>query len=186
MVTVSALWLPILLSSVLVFIASSIVHMVLTFHKSDYRKLPDEENVLESMRKTGIPPGDYAFPFAASNKEMASSEMAEKYKRGPVGLLTILPSGPPAMGKSLLLWFVYSLIIGVFVAYVTGRTLPPEASYLIVFRISSTTAFMAYAFAHSHNLIWKGQSLGTTIKFWMDGLIYGLLTAGVFASLWPN
>jgi len=186
MVTVTALWLPILLSAVIVFIVSAIIHMVLPYHRSDYKKLPDEQNTLESLRKAGVSPGDYAFPFPASTKDMGSPEMLEKYKNGPVGMVTLLPSSPPAMGKSLIIWFVYSIVIGVFVAYVTGRTLPADAPYLMVFRVSSTVAFMAYAFAHAHNLIWKGQSWSTTIKYFIDGLIYGLLTAGVFSWLWPN
>ena len=45
MVSISALWLPILLSAVIVFVASSIIHMVLPVHRGDYRKLPEEDRV---------------------------------------------------------------------------------------------------------------------------------------------
>ena len=44
------LWLPILLSAVFVFVASSVLHMVLPIHKGDYKKPPGEDAVLESMR----------------------------------------------------------------------------------------------------------------------------------------
>jgi len=123
MVTITALWLPILLASVLVFIASAIIHMVLPYHKGDYKKLPNEEEALEGLRKEKVSPGDYAFPFPDSPKDISSPEMAEKYRKGPVGLLTILPSAPPAMGKSLFLWFIFILIVGIFTAYVSGRSL---------------------------------------------------------------
>ncbi len=53
MVYVTALWLPILLSTVLVFIASSIIHIVLPYHRSDHKKLPNEEKLLEAMRNGG-------------------------------------------------------------------------------------------------------------------------------------
>src|SRR6266851_8791731 len=43
MVSLSALWLPIVLSAVIVFVASSIMYMLLPYHRSDYRKLPEED-----------------------------------------------------------------------------------------------------------------------------------------------
>src|SRR5215471_15278138 len=122
MVPITALWLPILLSAVIVFVASSIIHMVLPLHKSDYRKLPDEDKVLEALRATGLTPGPvYHFPHC-THKDMKSPDTVERFKRGPVGWITIMPSGAPAMGKFLGQWFVYCVLIGVFVAYLTGRT----------------------------------------------------------------
>ena len=106
MVPLTALWLPILLSTVLVFVASAIMHMVLTYHKSDFRKLPDEERVTDALRNAGVGPGrNTSFPYY-SFEEMKSPAVIEKLKRGPVGFMTVLPSGPPAMGKSLFQWFV--------------------------------------------------------------------------------
>ena len=43
MITITELWLPILLSAVFVFIASSIFHMVIPLHKGDYKKLSGED-----------------------------------------------------------------------------------------------------------------------------------------------
>src|SRR6266705_1261671 len=145
MVPVTALWLPILLSAVIVFVASSIIHMVLPFHKSDYRKLPEEDRVLDTLRAAGVTPGrTYHFPYC-THKEMKSPEVVERFKRGPVGLLTVIPSGPPAMGKYLGQWFLYCVVIGVFVAYLAGRTLSGGTQYLEVFRVAGTTAFLDYA-----------------------------------------
>jgi len=186
MVYLSELWLPIVLSTVVVFVASSVMHMVLKYHQSDYKKLPNEEGVLEAVRKTGASPGTYFFPHCRDMKELKSPEVMEKFKRGPVGLLTVLPSGPPAMPKALVMWFLYCLAISFVVAYLTGRTVSAGAEYLTVFRVAGTVAFLGYAAAHASNSIWKGELWATTLKHMFDGLVYGLLTAGVFGWLWPR
>ena len=117
---------------------------------------------------------------------MKSPEVAEKFKRGPVGHLTVIPSGAPAMGKFMGQWFVYCLLIGVFVAYLTGRTRIAGTPYLEVFRVAGATAFLGYAGAVIQDSIWKGQTWGITFKHIVDGLIYALLTAGTFGWLWPR
>ena len=185
MVPLAALWLPILLSAVIVFVGSSIMHMVLPYHRSDYSQLPDEDKILIALRSVALKRGLYVFPFC-THKDMKSPALAEKYKQGPVGFLTIVPNGPPAMPKFLTQWFVYCLLIGFFVAYLTGRTVPPGAQYLAVFRVAGTAAFLAYGLSHLSNGIWKGQMWATTIKEVIDGLVYGLLTAGTFGWLWPR
>ncbi len=186
MVGVTALWLPIVLSAVIVFFASFVIHMVLKYHWGDWTKLPSEEALMEAMRKAGVGPGNYAFPRAADMKEMQSEAFIEKCRKGPVGLVAVLPSGPPAMGKNLVQWFIFSLVAGVFAAYVAGRTLAPGTDYLQVFRITGTTAFLAYAGCEPVASIWKGAKWSTTIKHVFDGLIYALLTAGCFGWLWPE
>src|SRR5581483_7893965 len=166
--------------------ASSLILMVMRFHKSDYRKLPDEEKLLEVMRKIGVTPGRvYIFPHT-SHQKMKSPEVVEKFKRGPVGLLTIRPSGAPGLGKFLGQWFLYCVVVAIFTAYLTGRTRLPGTEYLEVFRIAGTTAFLGYALALCQNAIWKGETWGVTAKHLLDGLIYGLLTAGIFGWLWPK
>lgn len=187
MVPITALWLPIVAASVFVFVVSSIVHMVLGYHKSDYRKLPQEADVMEALRRAGVAPGPtYHFPHFDSMKEMGTPEAQEKCRRGPVGMLTIIPSGPPAMGKHLGLWFVYTLLVSFFVAYVTGRTQPPGAHYLAVFRVAGATAFMAYGVSQFADSVWKGQAWGVTAKNIFDGLLFALFTAGAFGWLWPH
>ena len=185
MVPLSALWLPILLSAVIVFVASSIMHMLLPYHRSDYQQLPDEDQLLAALHAGGLKRGLYVFPFA-THKEMKSPAVREKYKQGPVGMMTVLPSGPPVMPKFLGLWFGYCLVIGFFVAYLTGRTIAPGVNYLVVFRVAGTTAFLAYGLGHLSNGIWKGQTWSFTIKEVIDGLVYALLTAGTFGWLWPR
>jgi hypothetical protein len=185
MVSLTALWLPILLSAVIVFFASFVMHMLLPYHRSDYRQLPDEENLLTAVRSVGVTRGLYRFPFGTF-KEMKSPAMIEKYKRGPVGTLTVFSNGQPNMPKLLGMWFAYSLIIGFFVAYLVGHTVAPGANYPAVFRVAGTAAFLAYGLGQLSNGIWKGQSWSMTIKEVIDGLVYGLLTAGTFGWLWPR
>jgi hypothetical protein len=160
--------------------------MVLTYHKSDYTKIPGEESVQEAMRNAGVGRGVYFVPHCADMKDLGKPEVKEKFEKGPVALVTVLPSGMPSMGKSLVLWFVFCLVIGVFVAYLTGRTLPPGADYLSVFRVAGTAAFLGYSGANATESIWKSQPWPITAKHIFDGLVYSLLTAGVFGWLWPG
>ena len=186
MVPIHALWLPILLSAVIVFVASSIIHMALPVHKNDYRKLPDEEKVLDTMRSTGVTPGrEYRFSYC-TQKEMKTPEAIEKFKRGPVGLLVIMPNGAINMGKFLGQWFLYCVVVSIFAAYLTGRTRLPGTEYLEVFRVAGTTAFIGYSLAQAQNSIWRGVTWSVTLKHMLDGLIFGLLTGGTFGWLWPK
>ncbi len=121
MISILSLWLPILLSAVFVFIVSSLIHMLLQYHKNDYKKLPDETGVMDALRGFNIPPGDYFFPRAASSKDMSSPEYVEKTKKGPVAIMTVVKNGPPGMGKSVFLWFLYNLIVSFFAAYIASE-----------------------------------------------------------------
>jgi hypothetical protein len=185
MVPLSALWLPIVLSAVIVFVASSVMHMVLPYHKSDYQKLPGEDKVLSVLRAAGLKRGLYIFPFT-THKDMKSPAVIEKYNQGPVGMMTVFPGGPPVMPKFLGLWLGYCLIIGFFVAYLAAHTVVPGAHYLRVFRVVGTAAFLAYGLGNVSNGIWKGQTWSVTIKEVFDGLVFALLTAGTFGWLWPR
>jgi hypothetical protein len=185
MAFLAALWLPIVVSAVIVFVASSIMHMVLPYHRSDYSQLPDEDKIRAALRAANLKRGLYVFPFC-THENMKSPAMAEKYKEGPVGFLNIMPSGPPAMPKFLAQWFAYCLVIGFFTAYLTAHTVATGANYLVVFRVAGTAAFMSYGLANLSNGIWKGQRWSTVAKEVFDGLVYGLLTAGVFGWLWPR
>jgi len=186
MVPLISLWMPIVLSAVIVFVASSIIHMVLPYHRSDLRRLAKEDEVMEALRRFDIPPGDYGMPLAGSMKDMRKPEFIEKMKAGPVVFMTVVPSGPPSMGLSLVLWFFYSIVVSVFGAYIAGRALPAGASYLAVFRFAGCTAFAAYSLALLQNSIWYKRNWGTTVKSIFDGLVYALLTAGTFGWLWPR
>jgi hypothetical protein len=109
MVSVISLWLPILLSAVIVFLVSSFIHMVLRYHRADFGKIPKEDEVMGSLRSLNIPPGDYVIPCARSSKVMKSPEYIEKTNQGPVAFMTVIKSGPQSMASGLILWFLYSI-----------------------------------------------------------------------------
>ena len=185
MVSLAALWLPIVLSAVIVFVASSVMHMLLKYHRSDCYRIPDEDKFLTTLRPANLKRGLYVFPYILP-EEMKSPSSIERYKQGPVGFMTIMPSGAPAVAKFMVQWFFNCLLIGFFVAYLAAHTVPFGANYLGVFRVAGTAGFLAYGLGHVSNGIWKGQTWSMTIKEVIDGLVYGLLTAGTFGWLWPR
>ncbi len=186
MVSVMSLWLPILASAVIVFVASSIIHMLLPYHRSDFKKVPNEDEVMATLRNAGITPGQYVIPCPSNMKEMGSPEFVEKSTKGPVAFMMVGKSGPPNMGKSLALWFVYCIVVGIFAAYIASRAIEPGAHYLSVFRFVGATAFIGYTLAFWQDTIWLNASVTSTLKSTFDGLVYGLLTAGTFGWLWPS
>ncbi len=186
MVTLDALWLPILTATALVFVASNLVWMVLPHHRSDTRPLPAEDPALEALRTPALPPGQYRFPWVASMAEMGSPQFVAKLERGPVGVLTVMPNGPFSMGRSLGAWTAYVLVVSICVGYVACHTLKIGEAYLAVFRVTGTVAFLAYSAARVPDGVWWGKPWSTIFKEILDGLVYGLLTAGAFGWLWPR
>jgi len=186
MTGLQVLWLPILLSSVIVFVVSSLIHMALPWHKNDYPKVPNEDKMMDALRPLAIPPGDYLVPRPSSRQELRSPEYLEKLNKGPVMLLTVMPNGTIAMGRSLVLWFLYLAVVGLFSAYMAGRAQPPGAPFLHVFRFAGTAAFLGYTLALWQMTIWYRRAWSLTIKATVDGLIYALLTAATFGWLWPK
>lgn len=184
MITILSLWLPILFSAVIVFLASMIVWP--TLHRSDYKGLPDEEAAVKALRPQRLQPGMYNIPNIANRSDAKKPEVLKKFLEGPVGFLTVLPNRFPPMGLNLMLSFVYYLAVGVFVAYISSRTLPAGAEYLTVFRLSGTVAWLAYGMAIIPEAIWFGRPWKAVGRTLIDALIYGLLTAGVFGWLWPR
>ena len=186
MTDLSMLWIPILLSAVIVFILSSLIHMFSPWHKSDYPKLPDEEKVMNALRPLNIPPGDYVVPRPSGKEEMQSPEFKEKMKNGPVMMITVWPNGQSSMASSLILWFLYLVVVGLFIAYIAARTLPINADFLHVFRLIGVSAFLGYSAALWQMSIWYRRAWLTTMKAAVDGLIYAILTAAIFGWLWPS
>lgn len=185
MVPTMSLLIPILVAAVLVFVVSSIIHMMLNYHKNDFRQVPSEDAVMDALRPFDIPPGDYVVPCPGSSKAMKSPEFQEKVNEGPVAFMTVLPNGQVSMGSSLVQWFIYCILVGLFAAYVTGQALGPGADYLSVFRFAGATAFGGYALALLQNSIWYKRAWSATLKSVFDGFVYALVTAGVFGWLWP-
>lgn len=186
MVSLGSLWLPILLSAVFVFIVSSIIHMVLKYHNTDYRQLPNEDAVRAAIRAGNPSPGQYVMPYVMDMKEMEKPEVKQKYIEGPLGVLYLRKPAVVNMGPFLAQWFVFILVVSFFVAYVAAYSLAPGTPYLKVFQIVGATAFLAYAMGEIPASIWMGKPWVVAWKQVFDGLVYGLVTAGTFGWLWPR
>lgn len=186
MVPLSSLLLPIALSGVFVFLASFLMHMVLPHHRSDFKKLPAEADVMDALRKFNIPPGDYMTPKPASMEDMRSQSYRDKMAKGPVLITTVLPNGMHGMGAQMGQWFVFCLVVSIFAGYIASRAVGPGAEYLRVSQMASTTAFMGYILAQWSAVIWYRKSVSTTLKSTLDALLYGLITGGTFGWLWPK
>lgn len=184
MVELTALWLPIVLSAVVVYIASSLFHMVLPFHRADYDKLPNEDAVLDALRAQNAGGGDYFAPHCVTAEQRKDPAIKAKFERGPIIFLTVRHG--IGMAASMIGWLVYCLVVSFFVAYLASRFVAPGTEYLEVFRLTGTAAFLAYAGATPAGSIWMGRKWSTTIRHIIDGLIYALLTAGIFGWLWPG
>lgn len=181
-----ALWMPIVLSAVIVFVMSSIIHMATPWHKNDYLTLPNEDAVANALRGLNIPPGDYMLPHAASMDEMKSEAFKEKMNKGPVFMATFMPAGTMNMGQTMGIWFVYSLVVSAIAAYVAHKALPWGTGYGGVFRIVGVVGFCCYGMALAQFSIWYKRNWMTTARSMVDSLIYGALMAGTFGWLWPK
>ncbi len=184
MTPLASLWLPILLSAVAVFIVSSIVHMVLPHHRNDFARLPAEDDAMRALGQTT--PGTYMFPFAGSMTAMKDPAWVEKRTRGPAGILTIMPPGMPAMSKNLVQWFIYSIVVSLFAAYIASRAQAPGAASGAVLRFTAATAFFCYGVGMAHESVWFSRRWSVTFKYWFDALLYAFATGFVFVWLWPK
>lgn len=186
MTPITALWLPILVSLVVVFVISSFIHMASPWHKGDFPKLANEDAVMDALRPLNLPPGDYMMPRPSSMAEMKSPEFLDRMKRGPRVLMTVLPGGDVGMGKSLLGWAIFILVVTFIGAHVASAVLAPAAPSHAIFHTVGLFTFAAYAFALWPLSIWYGRGWGITIKSTVDGLIYAVATGLVFMWLWPK
>jgi hypothetical protein len=186
MTLIHDLWLPILLSSVFVFLVSAVLHMALPWRHQDYKKVPREDELMDALRPLAIPPGDYMVPGCTRPKEMGTPEYQARIARGPVMIATVLPNGMWTVGKSLLLWFLYVVVISVFAGYMSFHALPAGAPCRHVVRFAGLTAFLGYAPALWQMSIWYRRSWVTTLKATIDGAVFAAVTAATFAWLWPK
>lgn len=186
MVTIVSLWLPIVLASVIVFIASAVIWTVLPHHKSDFKPLPDESAARRALRPQTIPPGQYNIPNIASHDALKDPEVVKLFTDGPVGFLTVVPNGLPSMGKSMGQALVFFLLVSGTIAYLASRSLIPGAEYWEVFRFVGTFAWAAYGFAIIPDAIWFGRPWRAIGKQLVDAFVYASLTAGAFAGFWPG
>jgi hypothetical protein len=179
------LWIPVIVSAVVVFVASSILHMALKYHKADTKRLPNEDAVREVLARGNLAPGIYSTPYCSDMKQMNEPAIKEKFEKGPVAMLTVYPKGAPKMPKHLALWFGFTLLVSLVAACVARHALHPGTDGMQVMRITGTVTFAAYALSHLSDSIWKGQPWANTARAVADGVIYALLTGLTFRLLWP-
>jgi hypothetical protein len=185
MVTMLQLWMPILVGALLAWIASALIHVVVKHHNSDYRKLPNEDEVSAAIRKGSPGAGLYVMPFCVDMSDMKDKAMQQKYADGPVAFLTVFPNGMPNMGKLMAQQISFFVLGCLLIGYCASLTLAPGTEYLTVFRVVSTVGFLTFGWAVIPFSIWYGHPWSTTAKYLLDALIYGLVVAGTFAWLWP-
>jgi hypothetical protein len=180
------LWLPILLSGVFVFIASSILHMVLRFwHAPDCKGFTNEDEVGAAMRKGNASAGLYMMPYCTP-EAMKDPATAEKFKTGPVAVIYLRKPGPMNMGAFLGQWFVFCLLVSFFCALLAVHALPAGAPHEHVFHLLGLAALLGYAFGVIPDAIWWGHPWRSAIKHIIDGVIYAVITGLTFAWLWPG
>ena len=184
MIDIVSLGLPILLSAICVWIASAIIWMLLPHHKSDFKGFPDEDATRNALLPQDLAPGQYNIPHLTSRGELRKPEVIKKFEEGPAGFFTIVPKGLPKMGKSMILSLLYYIVIGVFVAYIGGRTLYPSGESLEVFKVTGTVAWLAYGWGIIPEAIWFGRPWSAIIKHLIDTFIYAIITAIIFSWLW--
>jgi hypothetical protein len=181
-----ALWLPTILSAVAVFTLSSIIHMVVPWHKNDYVKFPDEDGVLSALRGFDLPPGEYMAPRPTSRSDMGSPEFAEKVKRGPLVILNITSGDSASMGRPLVLWLIYVLVVSALAGHIAYVFHDFAIDHRYIFHTVALTAFLAYASAQWQATIWFRKPWLTSLKSSFDGLIYAVVTALIFVYFWPK
>jgi hypothetical protein len=182
-----SLWLQVVIAAVVVFVASALMHMVLRYHKNDYRKFPDEEALRAVLGKSDLAPGLYPTPYCSDMKQMKDPAMLAKFEKGPVAHVVVLPKGQPNMGKHLSLWFGYAFLVSFVAAYMARHALHPGGAdqAFAALRITGAAAFTAYGLPEISSSIWKGQPWSNTFKFMIDAAVYSILTGLVFNLMWP-
>lgn len=183
MVTVAQLWLPILVSGAVIFIASALMWMIFPHHKKDILFLPKDSPIPGQTR--ALKPGVYMFPACGDHAEMKTEEFKKRFNEGPWGVITVFAS-KPSMGRNMILGFIVYLVISAFVAYVTGLARAPGAEFIEVMRVAGATALGIYCLGWMPTAIWFGTPLRGWLTSLVDCIVYGLLTGVIFAWLWPS
>ena len=181
-----SLWMQVIAAAVAVFIVSSILHMALRYHRADHKQLPGEDAIREALGKQNPAPGMYMTPWCSDMKESSTPAMQEKFKKGPVAIISVLPSGTPAMGKLLGLWFGFCVLASFVAAYIARQSLMPGSDGMQVMQITGTVAFAAYGLGNVTDSIWKAQPWANTFRALFDAVIYGVVTGLIFKLLWPS
>jgi len=185
MTPLMSLLLPVVLSAVAVFVLSSVIHMAMPWHKNDYVKVPDEDGLMAAMRPFGLAVGDYMMPRPNSGADFKSPEFMAKVNKGPVAIMTIRP-GTWNMGQTMGTWFVFTLLVSIVAACMTGAVMAPGVDHRRILHFVGAITFLCYAMGGVPQSIWYGRKWSTTFKHALDALIYGAATGAIFMMMWPQ
>lgn len=180
-----SLWLPVVVSAVAVWLVSAVLHMVLKYHRADYKQLSSEEAVGQALRAATSGPGVYITPHCPDMSLLKDPAFRKRYEDGPVALIHVLRSGVPNMGKSLGQWFAFCLLVSFVTSYVARHSLDPGAVGIEVMRLTGTVAFIGYAFGYFQDSIWHGIPWANSLRAILDAAVYAVVTGLVFRFLWP-
>ena len=184
-ISLMQMWLPIVVATFLAWIGSFVIHVAIKYHNHDYKKLPNEDEVMDAVRKGSPGLGIHTFPFCTDMSAMKDEAVQNKFKNGPVGMLTVFPDGMPNMGKAVIQQILFFLFGCTLIAYCASLALQTGADYMSVFRFVAAVGFLTFGWGVIPFAIWYGHPWSTTARYLLDALIYGLLVAGTFAWLWP-
>ena len=172
-------WLPTLVSAVVLFFASFLSWMVVMLHKQDWVKADNEDELLDAIRQLGLKPGRYMFPSHNSTAELITDEYKEKLAPGPVGVFTVF--GKVSMGRNLGLTFLYFAVCSFCLGYLTTVAFPDGAETLQVFRLVSTAGLLTFLASFVQHAIWfHTRVVGHVI----ESIAYSLMVGGIFAGFW--
>jgi hypothetical protein len=183
------LWLPIVVSALLVFVLSAVTHMMVPFRLTEWGHLKTQDAIQASLR--GTAPGLYVFPTPADAKERGKPEAMQKVAEGPSGWLTLVHPGPMSWVRNLGLSLAMNLFVSFGAAYIATLTLGAVPLQLfpherVVFRVISTIGFFAYAAGPIYDAIWFWKPWKSLAMTAVDSLAYGLVMGVTFSMLWPK
>jgi hypothetical protein len=184
MADLMGLWLPIVAAAIAVFVASSLVHMVFKWHKSDFGRLSDEDEVQSVLRKAGAARGQFIVPYCQDMKESQSEAMKAKYIAGPIASITVFPSGVPTMGPMLGKWFVQNLVFATIAAAIALQVYGRGEHGHEAGHLAGLLTALAYGGGSIGQGVWMGKPWRVVALDLLDALIYGTVTALVFWKLW--
>ncbi|MBL8890064.1 MAG: hypothetical protein JNL67_08805 [Planctomycetaceae bacterium] len=175
------LWLPILITGVVLFFASFVAWTVLPHHESDFSPLPNEDKLMEAIKLQNVAPGAYMFPYM-THAQAKDPEKISKYTSGPRGNVFVWDM--PNMGKNLLRTLVYFLLIAAITAYISWEALQGQTvTFLKAFQIVGAIGVLTFASSGQLNAIWFPRR---TLMDFVDGIVYGVLMGLVFGLCWPS
>jgi hypothetical protein len=160
--------------------------MLIKYHNSDYKKLQGEEKISKAIQDSGNPIGFYTMPYCEDMKEMADPTVQEKFKKGPIAIITIMENGLPNMGKLLTQQLMFFILGSLIIGYIGTLALTKGAVSLDIFHILFVVGFIGFGWASIPYSIWFGHPWSVTLKYLVDAIIYSAVIAATYTWLWPS